>query len=327
MKIHAFLIDKSGGPSVMKWREIDLAKPGRGEVLIRHTAVGFNFVDTYIRSGLYPSAPWPHGLGIEAAGVIEVLGPGVKHLKVGQRVAFAGGSHPGAYAQACIRKVSGLIKLPGWLDDKTAAAALTKGRTVEYLFNRTHKLKKGETILFHAAAGGVGLIACQWAKSIGATVIGTVSTAAKARLAKRHGCTYPVLTKDGNVVEEVMRLTKGEGVDVVYDSIGKSSWRASMESVKRLGLVVSFGAASGLPPPLDLATDGIRKSAYFTRATTLNYMTSDAIEQASARALFRMMRQGAVKIRIDQTYALKDAPKLHRDAEARRTTGSTVMLP
>ena len=255
------------------------------------------------------------------------MGPGVKNLKPGHRVAYGGGSNPGSYAEACLRKASGVIRLPGWLDDKTAAAGMTKGRIVEILFNQTHKLKKGETILFHAAAGGVGLIASQWARALGATVIGTVSTEAKARLAKRHGCKYPLLSRDGRVADEVMRITKGEGVDVVYDSIGKSSWNSSVKSVKRLGLVVSFGSASGLPPPLDLAVEGHRTSAFYTRASAINYNVSDEIEQASARALFSMMRKGAVKIRIDQTYPLSDAPKLHRDAAARRTTGSTVMLP
>ncbi len=327
MKIHAFRIHRTGGPSVLKWEEYDLPKPKRGEALVRHTAIGFNYVETYLRSGVYPLPSLPCGIGVEAAGVVEAVGPGVTGVKPGQRVAYAGGSRPGSYAEACIQNAGALIRLPSWLDDKVAAAVLSKGMTVEYLFNRTHKLRKGETILFYAAAGGVGLIACQWAKALGATVIGTVGTEEKARLAKRHGCKYPIVTGKQDLVAEVKRITKGEGVDVVYDSVGKDSWDDSMECVRRLGLMVSFGSASGKPEPYDIGTKGLEKSAFITRATTVNYMTSDAIRQASARALFRMIRKAPIKIRINQTYALKDAPQAHRDAEARITTGSTVLLP
>lgn len=327
MKTHAFRIYQHGNPSVMFWEEVDLPKPGRGEVLIRHTAIGFNMIDTYMRSGLYHGVSLPSGLGVEGAGVIEAVGPGVKDFKVGNRVAYSGGSAPGSYAEARVCGTGGLVKLPGWLDERTAAAALAKGCTVEYLFNRTHKLKKGDTILFQAAAGGVGLIACQWAKAVGATVIGTVSTDEKAALAKRHGCRHPINVKKQDLVAEVMRITKGKGVDVVYDSIGLDLWNASLECVRPLGLVVSFGSASGPPPPFDVQNDGIRKSIYVTRATTANYMTSDAIVKASSQALFRMMKSGAVKIRVGQTYALEDAPDAHRDAEGRRTAGSSLLIP
>ena len=326
MKVHAFRVYEPGDASVLRWEQIDLPGPERGEVLVRHTAVGFNMVDTYMRSGLYYRGAMPIGLGIEAAGVIEALGPGVAHVKVGDRVAYSGGP-PGTYAEARVIPAASAIKLPVWLDDRIAAAALTKGCTVEYLFTRTHKLKKGETILFHAAAGGVGLIACQWARAIGASVIGTVGTEEKARLAKRNGCRYPIVYTARDWPGEVMKITKGAGVDVVYDSVGKDTWEGSLECLKLRGLLVSFGSASGHPRPFDLAVEGIRKSIFVTRATTQNYMTGPEAQHASARALFRRMRDGTLKIRIGQTYALKDAPRVHEDAEARRTTGSTVMIP
>ncbi|MBI2962018.1 MAG: quinone oxidoreductase [Betaproteobacteria bacterium] len=329
MKTHAIRIHATGDPSVLNWEEVSLPDPGPGEVLIRHTAIGFNYIDTYFRSGLYPlrADTFPCGLGLEAAGVVEAVGPQVKNFKIGQRVGYAGGARMGAYAEARIANADDLIKLPSWLDDRTAAAVLVKGMTVQYLFNRTHKLKKGETILFHAAAGGLGLVACQWARALGATVIGTVSTDAKAKLAKRYGCRHPIVTSRQDLVSEVMRLTKGKGVDVVYDSVGKDTWDASMECVRRLGLMVSCGSTSGKPPPYDIGTDGMKKSAFITRATTANYMTSGEIRRASARVLFRMMRAAPIKVLIGQTYALKDAARAHIDAEARRTTGSTVLLP
>ncbi len=329
MKTHAIRIHNTGDTSVLKWEEVSLPEPGPGEVLIKHTAIGFNYIDTYYRSGLYPlrSDTFPCGLGLEAAGVVEAAGPGVKNFKAGQRIGYAGGARLGAYAEARIISADDLIKLPSWLDDETAAAVLVKGMTVQYLFNRTHKLKKGETILFHAAAGGLGLIACQWAKALGVTVIGTVSTDAKATLANRYGCEHPIVTTNRDLVSEVMRLTKGKGVDVVYDSVGKDTWDASMECVRKLGLVVSCGSTSGKPEPYDIGTDGLKKSAFITRATTVNYMTSSEIRAASARALFRMMRVAPIKVLIGQTYALKDSAQAHADAEARRTTGSTVLLP
>jgi NADPH2:quinone reductase len=328
MKTHAFKIYKTGAPSVMKWEEVELGKPGRGEVLLRQTAVGFNMVETYFRSGLYPLPDLPSGIGVEAAGVIEAVGSGVKGFKPGDRVAYAGGRPMGAYAEARIIASDVLIKLPDFIDERTAAAVLSKGTTVQFLFNEVHKLKKGETIIFHAAAGGVGLIACQWAKAVGATVIGAVSTEEKARLAKRHGCKYPIVVKKGQeLTDAVMRITKGAGVDVVYDSIGKDLWRSSLDSVRRRGLVVNFGSASGTPPLFDLAVEGNKKSAYFTRAAGNNYMTSPEVRKAAARQLFRMIKSGAVKVRVGQTYPLKHAAKAHRDAAARKTTGSTLLIP
>ncbi len=321
MKTHAFKIYKTGAPSVMKWEEVTLGKPGRGEVLLRQTAVGFNMVETYFRSGLYPLPGLPSGIGIEAAGVIEAVGPGVKGLKAGDRVCYAGGRPMGAYAEA-------LIKLPSHVDERTAAAAISKGTTVQFLFNEAHKLKKGETIIFHAAAGGVGLIACQWARAVGATVIGAVSTEEKARLAKRHGCKHPIVVKKPqDLTDAAMRITKGVGVDVVYDSIGKDLWQSSLDSVRRRGLVVNFGSASGTPPLLDLAFEGGRKSAYFMRAAGGNFLTGPDVRRAAARHLFRMIKSGAVKIRVGQSYPLKQAAKAHRDAAARKSTGSTLLIP
>ncbi len=327
MKTHAFRVHETGGPDVMKWEEVDLPKPKKGQVLIRHTAIGFNMVETYFRKGLYPPRdPMPMGAGLEAAGVIEAVGPGVEGFKPGNRVVYAGGPL-GAYAEARVIDAVHLSKIPAWLDDETAAAALSKGRTVQYLFNRTHKLKRGDTILFHAAAGGVGLIACQWAKAVGATLIGTAGTDEKCRLAKRYGAKHVINYRKQDFVSEVMRFTKNKGVDVVYDSVGKDTWNGSIKCVRRLGLVVSFGSASGPPPPLDIAADGVKTSAYFTRATTVNYMTSPEIERASTRHLFRMMKSGAVKVKIGHTYRLRDAVQVHKDAEARKTTGAVVMIP
>ena len=286
MKTHAHVMHAYGDASVLQWQEIDLPDPGPGQVLIRHTAVGMNFADIYMREGHHQRLPLPAVLGLEGAGVIEALGPDVEGFSIGDRIGYAGGDRPGSYCERRLRLTDGLIKLPDWLDDKTAAACFTKGMTVEYLFNRTHKLTANDTILLTAAAGGVGLIACQWAKSIGATVIGAVSTDAKAELARANGCAHVVVTSRQSVADEVRRITDGKGVDVVYDSIGKDSWADSMEAVKVRGLVVAFGNASGNPPPFDPIEDGSIKSIYLHRATTKHYQTSDAIRRQSAVSLF-----------------------------------------
>ncbi|MBM3488291.1 MAG: quinone oxidoreductase [Alphaproteobacteria bacterium] len=325
MKARAFRIERPGGPEAMTFVEITLGRPARGEVLVRHTAIGVNMVDVYMREGTHHTNPFPAGIGIEAVGVIEAIGPGVTRFKPGDRVAYSGG--PGAYAEARVCATRSMVRLPSWLDDRSAAALYSKGKTVHYLFHRTHRLKRGETILFHAAAGGVGLIACQWAKAIGARMIGTVGTEEKARLARRYGCTHPVVLSKQDLVAAVMRLTKGAGVDVVYDSIGKDYWQTSLDAVRRLGLVVCFGFSSGPPPPFDIDHQGSMKSIYVTRATTKNYMVSDADDAVSARALFAMVRKGTIKARIGQTYALKDAAQAHRDLVQRRTTGSTILIP
>ena len=327
MKTHAFRVHKPGPPAAMKWEEVELPKPKAGQVIVRHTAVGFNMVDTYLRSGVYPPrGPMPMGIGNEGAGVVEAVGRGVTRVKAGDRVAYATGM-PDSYSEARLIEAHHLTKLPGWIDDETAAAMLLKGRTVEYLFNRTHKLRKGDVILFHAAAGGVGLIACQWAKAVGATLIGTAGTDAKCRLAKRHGAAHVINYAKKDFVKEVMRLTKGEGVDVVYDSVGKTTWAGSIECTKLLGLAVSFGNASGPPPLLDLLKEGQAKSPFIHRAITLNYMTSPELADASARSVIRMIKSGKVRITIDHRYKLREAPKVHRDAAARKTTGQVIMLP
>lgn len=327
MKTNAHVMTAYGDASILQWGEIDLPDPGPGQVLIRHTAIGMNYADIYMREGNHAALPLPSVLGLEGAGVIEAVGSAIDGFAIGDRVVYSSGDVPGSYCEHRLRTTTGLIKIPEWLDDKTAAAGFTKGTTVEYLFDRTHKLTAGDTILLTAAAGGVGLIACQWAKAIGATVIGTVSTEEKAELAKANGCTHVLIAGKQDVPDEVKRLTGGKGVDVVYDSVGKDSWADSMEAVKMRGLVVAFGAASGDPPPFDPIEDGSVKSIYLHRATTKNYQTSDAIRRASAARLFKKMQSGDVKITIGHEYALRDLPQAHRDVEARKTTGSVIFIP
>lgn len=328
MKIHAIRIHKTGTPSVMKWEEVELGEPGPDEILLRHTAIGFNMIDTYHRSGLYPTPEKPCGLGGEAAGVVEAVGKRVKRFKPGDHAAYGGSAIGlGAYSEARIINPEWLIKVPRWMDDRMAAAILTKGRTVEYLFNRTHKLRKGETILFHAAAGGVGMIAGQWAKSLGATAIGVVGSAEKAKIAKRNGYKHAIVAGRDDIVAEVMRITRERGVDVVYDSVGKDTWSASLASVRKLGLVVSFGSASGDPPTYDVSLDGRKNSAFIHRATMPNYMTTPEIAAASAAKVFAMIKKGAITARVDDSYRLRDVARLHRDAEARKTTGQIVIMP
>ena len=322
---HAVLLRQPGPPENFSWEDVAVPLPGPGEAQLQQTAAGINFIDTQFRSGLYKVGDLPAILGREGAGTVVAVGDGVAEVKVGERAAYA--SQMGAYTEVRNVRADRLVVLPDSIADETAAAMMLKGLTAQYLVRQVRAPVAGDVVLVHAAAGGVGLIACQWATEVGATMIGTVGTDAKARLAKRYGCKHMIVTSRQDIAEQVMRITKGEGVDVVYDSIGKDCWEETLQSVKRLGLVVSFGSASGTPPPLDLARQGIEKSAFFTRATTANYMTSDAIRLASARALFRMIKKGAVKARIGQTYALKHAAKAHRDAEARRTTGSTLLIP
>ncbi|HLI10188.1 MAG TPA: quinone oxidoreductase [Alphaproteobacteria bacterium] len=319
-------ITQPGGPEVLKMEEVDLPKPGPGEVVIRHHAIGLNFVDVYHRIGLYKQPSYPAPLGGEAAGVVEAIGPKVKDFKVGDRVAY-GNSPLGAYAEARIIPAHRLVKLPKEIDFKTAAAMMLKGLTVQYLIRRTYKVKKGDTILVHAAAGGVGLILCQWAKSLGANVIGVVSSDEKAKLAKAHGCKYPVVSARENFVEVVKKITKGEGVPVVYDSVGKDTFQGSLDCLRHFGLMVSFGNASGPVPPVDLSVLAAKGSLFITRPTLNTYAAKREDLVASARDLFRAVKSGAVKIRVNQTYKLADAAQAQRDLEARKTTGSTVLLP
>ena len=321
MRIHDY-----GGPQVMRWEDVDVAAPGAGEVLVRHGAVGLNFIDVYMRSGAYPQPALPAGIGLEAAGLVEALGPGVTDFALGDRVAYAA-APPGAYAEARLMAAARLVKIPDGVTDNQAAAMMLKGMTAEYLLHRTFPVKPGDTILFHAAAGGVGLIACQWARHLGATVIGTVSTAEKAALAAAHGCDHPIIVGPDGFTEQVRELTGGAGIQVVYDSIGKDSFEGSLDCLAPRGLMVSFGQSSGAVPDFNIAGLASRGSLFLTRPSVMTYTASREDLEASAAALFDVVAAGHVRIEINQTYALSDAVQAHTDLEARKTTGSTVLLP
>ena len=317
----AIQIKKQGAAGVMKWVEVPLGKPKRGEVLIQQSHVGLNYIDVYHRSGLYP-LPLPAGIGMEAAGTVEAVGPGVKNIGVGDRVAYASGP-PGSYAEFRIMPAGRVVKLPEWIANDQAAAMMLQGMTTEYLIRRTYKVKAGDTVLFHAAAGGVGLIACQWLKQLGATVIGTVGSPAKAKLAKAHGCDHVINYNKQDFVKRVRSITKGQGVPVVYDSVGRSTFTGSLDCLSPLGMFVSFGNASGPIPPVDAGLLSQKGSLYFTRPTLVTYTASDKDLAASARSLFAAVKKG-VKIEINQRYPMANAVQAHRDLEARKTTGSTV---
>jgi NADPH2:quinone reductase len=293
-------------------------------VLVRNTAVGLNYIDTYHRSGLYP-VPLPTTIGLEGAGVVEAVGPKVKEFKRGDRVAYA--QPLGAYAEMAIRPVDRLVKVPAGIDDKTAAAMMLKGLTAQYLCRRTYKVKKGDIILVHAAAGGVGQILSQWAKYLGATVIGTVGSDDKAALAKQAGCKHVVVTSRESVSQRVKDITKGKGVPVVYDGIGKDTFMDSLDCLAPLGLMVSYGNASGPVPPFNPGLLQQKGSLFLTRPTLMSYVSKREDLVSAARELFAVVKKKAVKIRVNQTYALKDAAQAHRDLEARKTTGSTVLVP
>jgi NADPH:quinone reductase len=321
----AIQIDKPGPASAMKWREITVGKPKKGEVRLRQTAVGLNFIDVYHRMGLYPM-PMPLTLGMEGAGVVEAVGAGVTELKIGDRVAYA--SAPlGSYAEERLMPAASLVKIPKSISDQTAAAMMLQGMTVHYLLHSTYRVKKGDTILVHAAAGGIGLIMCQWAKHLGATVIGTVGSKKKADLARAHGCDHPIDYTKQNFVDRVRRITKGEGVPVVYDSVGKDTFYGSLDCLRPRGVMALFGNSSGPVTGLDTAILAGKGSLYLTRPSLPHYVATRADLTKRARDLFRVVSSGAVKIEVNQTYALKDAAKAHRDLEARKTTGSTVLLP
>lgn len=325
MRVKAFQVDKPGAASALKWRTVELAKPGRGQVLVRHTAVGLNFIDIYHRTGLYP-VPIPTGIGLEAAGVVEACGPGVQYVKVGDRVAYATGPI-GAYAEARIMPEATLIKLPRGVDDATAAAYLLKGMTVEYLFHRTYPVKKGETILFLPAAGGVGLIAGQWAAALGAQAIGLAGGPAKCRIAKKHGYSKVIdYRKYKNFSDKVRALTKGEGVPVVYDGVGKATWDESLKCLRLRGLMVSFGNASGAVTDIDLGSLGVHGSLYLTRPSLMHYTTTRKDLEHCARRTLHMLTSGKVRPPDPTVYALKDAAKAHRDLAARKTTGAAILL-
>src|SRR5579872_6408867 len=320
--VQAIRFAKTGGPEVLEWQPVEVGKPGQGQVRLRHTAVGLNFIDTYQRSGLYP-IPLPSGLGSEAAGVVEEVGPGVSGLKAGDRVAYAGGPL-GAYSEARVMPADRLVPLPDRISDQQGAAMMLKGMTAWYLVRRTHVVKPGETILIHAAAGGVGLIVCQWAKHLGATVIGTVGSEEKAALAKKHGCDHPILYRGEDFVARVNEITGGKKLPVVYDSVGKDTFFKSLDCLAPLGLLALFGQSSGAVPPVDLGILAGKGSLYVTRPTLGNYTATRADLLTAANDLFGVVKSGAVKIMVNQTYALRDAAQAHRDLESRKTTGQTV---
>ena len=319
----AIRIEQTGGPEVMKYVDVEVGAPGPGEVQVRHHAVGLNFIDIYFRSGLYPT-PLPSGLGTEGAGDVTAVGQGVTGLKVGDRVAYAGGPQ-GSYSELRNMPAHWLVKLPKSIGYETGAAMMLKGMTVQYLFRRTYKLQKGQTILFHAAAGGVGLIAMQWAKALGVTVIGTAGSEEKAALARKYGCDHTILYKTENVAERVREITGGKMVPVVYDSVGKDTFQASIDSLQPFGLMVSFGNASGPVPPMPLTA--LKGSLYITRPSLMPHIASRSNLEEMSADLMRMVSSGKVKIEIDQRYALADAAKAHADLAARRTTGSSVLIP
>ncbi|TFW10087.1 quinone oxidoreductase [Oxalobacteraceae bacterium OM1] len=321
----AIRINRVGGPEVLEYVDVEVGAPGAGEIQVRQAACGLNFIDVYFRTGLYPQ-PLPAGIGMEGAGTVEAVGEGVTNFKPGDRVAYA--CRPtGAYAELRNMPAAGVVKLPEGIDFETGAAMMLQGLTVQYLFRRTFPLKGGETILFHAAAGGVGLIACQWARAIGVTVIGTVGSDEKAELAKAHGCTHTINYKTENFVERVKEITNGKGVPVVYDSIGQDTFTGSLDCLSPLGMMVSFGSSSGPVPAFTLNELASRGSLFITRPSLFNYSAKRNDLEDMAADLFGMVLSKKVKIEIHQRYALKDAAQAHVDLEARKTTGSSILIP
>ena len=322
---HAIRMQATGGPDVLVLEEVAVGAPGAAEARVRHTAIGVNYLDTYHRSGLYP-LPMPSGIGQEAAGVVESVGEGVDWVKPGDRVAYCGGT-PGAYATERVLPAERLVKIPDGIDDVTAATLMLKGLTVQYLFRQTYALKAGETILFHAAAGGVGLIACQWARALGVTMIGTVGSDAKAELARANGCAHTIVYTREDFVARTKELTGGKGVPVVYDSIGKDTFPQSLDCLMPRGLFVSFGNASGAIPAFNLGLLAQKGSLYATRPTLFSYATNRASMKTMSDDLFALVQAGKIKSEARQTFALKDAAAAHRALESRATTGATVLLP
>jgi NADPH2:quinone reductase len=320
IRVHAY-----GGPEALKWEEVEVGGPGPGEARIRQTAIGLNFIDVYQRTGFYPQASLPFIPGNEGAGVVTAVGRGVKDLKPGDRVACA--MSPGAYAAERLIGADRLVPLPDTIGDKVAASIMLKGMTAQYLLRRTYKVGPGTTLLFHAAAGGVGLIACQWAAALGATVIGTVGSAEKAELARANGCAHVINYREEDFVSAVKRYTEGHGVDVVYDSVGKDTFPGSLDCLKALGMWVSFGQSSGPVPEFKITLLSQKGSLFATRPSLAHYTAKRDDLLTSARELFDVVVSGKVKASVNQTYRLSDAQRAHRDLEARATTGSTVLLP
>lgn len=321
----AIQVHETGSAEVLRFEEVEVGKPGLGEVLIRHTAIGVNFIDIYFRKGVYPAVRFPFIPGQEASGQVEALGPGVDDFQVGDRVAYAGPL--GAYSEKRVIPADRLVHVPDSVDDRTAAAMMLKGMTAQYLLRRVYPVKAGDTILFHAIAGGVGLIACQWARYLGATVIGTVGSEGKAELAAKHGCHHTIIYTREDFVQKVKDITDRAGVPVVYDSVGKDTFMRSLDCLRPFGLMVSFGQSSGNVEPFDLSVLSRKGSLFLTRPTLMTYTAKREDLLTTARELFDVVVQGHVKIKIGQSYPLQDAANAHRALEARKTTGSTILLP
>ena len=322
---NAIRIHQTGGPDVLRWEAVDLPAPAPGEATVRHHAVGLNYIDVYHRTGLYPLT-LPSGIGLEGAGVVEAVGTGVTEVKVGDRVAYAGGPL-GAYADIRNLPAHRLLVLPEAISFETGAAMMLQGLTAAYLLRKTYRVQPGDAVLIQAAAGGVGLIACQWARVLGATVIGTVGSPAKAELAMAHGCHHVINYSTENFPQRVREITGGEGVAVVYDGVGKDTFAGSLDCLRPLGMMVTFGNASGPVPPLDLIQLSLKGSLFVTRPTIASYTAKRDDLVALGAELFDMVASGQVRIEVNQTYPLKDAAQAHRDLEARKTTGSTILLP
>jgi NADPH2:quinone reductase len=316
---------EKGGPEVLRVEDLPVGDPGPGEARVRQTAIGVNFIDTYHRSGLYP-LPLPSGIGSEAAGIVEAVGTGVSVVRPGDRVAYAGGA-PGAYAELRVLPADRLVRIPEGVSEEQAAAMMLKGMTVQYLIRRTYPVKANDVVLWHAAAGGVGLIACQWLKAIGATVIGTAGSDEKAALAREHGADHVIVYTREQFPARVRELTGGRGVPVVFDSVGKSTFMGSLDCLRPRGMLVAFGNASGAIPPFDLLLLSQKGSLYVTRPTLASYTANRAELEETAAELFEVVRSGKVAIEIGRTYPLEEAASAHRDLESRKTTGSVVLLP
>jgi NADPH:quinone reductase len=321
----AMRLHKTGGPDALTWEQVEVGEPGPGQARVKHHAVGLNFIDIYFRSGLYPQ-PLPAGLGMEGAGVVEAVGPDVKHVKPGDRVAYAGGG-TGAYAEARVMPAQVLVKMPDAISFEQGAAMMLQGMTVQYLIKQSYPVKAGDTVLWTAAAGGVGLFAMQWLKAMGVNVIGTVSSDEKAATARAHGCTHTIVTSKENTVARVKEITGGKGVPVVYDSVGKDTWESSLDCLSPLGYMISFGNASGSVAPVNLPQLSAKGSVYVQRPTLMTYIADRARLERMAQDLFEVVASGAVKVNINHRYALKDAGQAQADLEGRKTTGSAILLP
>ncbi|WP_321884636.1 quinone oxidoreductase family protein [Paraburkholderia bannensis] len=321
----AIRYERTGGPEVMQWVDVEVGAPGEGEIRVKQSACGLNYIDVYFRTGLYPQQ-LPAGLGMEAAGEVVAVGAGVTSVKVGERVAYVG-RPPGAYAQERVLRADQVIRVPDAISDEQAASVMLQGLTAQYLLRRTYRVQPGDTILIQAAAGGVGLLVCQWAKALGATVIGTVGSDEKAEVAKAHGCDYPIVYTREDFTARVREITGGAGVPVVYDSIGKDTYVKSLDCLAPLGMFVSFGNASGPLPPIDSSEFSSRGSLFFTRPTLFSYIAKRSDYEAMSAELFEVIASGKVKTSINQRYALQDVGQAHADLEARRTTGSTILIP